>query len=129
MTKPEEIRRHRNLEQAALAAYLAANPSMTARDFKGKGFGPFAPFDKHHVGPGEKPWHKLDREQVRKAATSEKARFLSKGERQAAGRDPGLVWDEQAGAYRRRADAPPHPSLPSPGGAQGEGAANVTGPA
>lgn len=106
-------------EPDALPAYLATNPNMTARDYKGKGFDIFHPFDKHYVEPGEKPWHKLDPEQVRVAATSDKARFLSKGVRQAAGRDPGLVWDEKAGAYRRRDNTLPAPPLASDGHTDG----------
>lgn len=94
-------------EQTDAEAFLAANPDKTLRDYKGKGFNYFHPFDKHLVLEGEKPWHKLDKKQVREAATSDKARFLSKGERQAAGRDPALVWDERTRSYRRRVDTAP----------------------
>ena len=97
-------------ESSPLDAYLAANPDKTARDFKGKGFDTFHPFDKDHVGPNEQPWHKLNPVAVRDAATTEKARFLTKGERQAAARDPGLIWDEANRTYCRRADIAPHPS-------------------
>ena len=106
-------------DQASLAAYLAAHPNMTARDFKGKGFDAFHPFDKDYVAPGELPWHTLDPEQVRAAATSEKARFLSKAVRQAAGRDPELVFDDLTGSYRRRSDTPPAPSRATGGCVEG----------
>ncbi|WP_326525521.1 hypothetical protein [Sphingomonas sp.] len=96
-------------------SYLAANPGQTARDYKGKGFDEFHPFLKHHVTPGERAWDKLNPIEVRRAATTEKARFLSRGERQAAGRDPGLVWDERSRSYRLRADIPPAPPE-GPGG-------------
>lgn len=87
-------------DPAALAAFLAANPAMTPRDFKGKGFGAFAPFDPHHVGPKELPWREQDRREVRALAITYPARFLTKGVRQAAARDAGLTWDEVTGRYR-----------------------------
>lgn len=83
-----------------LAAYLAANPALTPRDYKGKGFGPFAPFDPHHVSEAEKPWRDRDKREVRALAITYPARFLSKGARQAAARDPGLSWDEASRRYR-----------------------------
>lgn len=102
-------------DSTALDTYLAANPDKTARDFKGKGFDTFAPFDKDHVRSNEQPWHKLNPVAVRDAATTEKARFLTKGERQAAARDPGLIWDEATRSYCRGVAIPPHPQEPASG--------------
>lgn len=113
-------------EPAALERFLADNPAMTARDWKGKGFHAFNPFDKHYVHPNELPWDKLDRDEVRRLATSEKARFLTRGQRMAAGRDPGLEWDERTRSYRLKADATPAPS-PVAGAPDGEGASKVRG--
>jgi hypothetical protein len=108
-----------------LDRYLAANPGMTARDWKGKGFTKHSPFDKHYVAPGEPPWDQLDRDEVRLLATRNKARFLSRGQRMAAGRDPGLVWDERSLSYRLSAEATPAPSLATEGRREGEGGQNV----
>jgi hypothetical protein len=102
-----------NTDLSALDAYLTANPDKSARDFKGKGFDTFAPFDKDHVLSNEQPWHKLNPVAVRDAATTEKARFLTKGERQAAARDPGLVWVEATRSYCRRVAMLPHPQEPA----------------
>ncbi|WP_294275081.1 hypothetical protein [uncultured Sphingomonas sp.] len=81
----------------ALASYLAANPGKTVRDWKGKDW---VAFDKFYVGPGEVPFDRLDRDQVRYQADGVPARFLPRNVRQAAGRDPGMVWDEASRAYR-----------------------------
>jgi hypothetical protein len=94
-----------------LVRFLADSPAMSVRDWKGKGFHKFAPFDKDYVAPGEVPWHKLDRDDVRRLAISTKARFLSRNERMAAGRDPGLIWDERTRSYRLRAGTTPPPPL------------------
>ena len=102
-----------NTDLSTLDAYLAANPDKTPRDFKGKGFDTFHPFNKDHVGPNEQPWDRLNPVAVRDAATTEKARFLTKGERQAAARDPGLIWDEATRSYCRRGATPPHPPEPA----------------
>jgi hypothetical protein len=83
-----------------LTAFLAKRPAMTVRDYKGKGFGAHAPFDRTFAFTGEKPWHALDPRDVREAATSEKARFLPRSYRQAAARDDALEWDEERRAYR-----------------------------
>ena len=88
---------------AGLAAFLAQRPAMTPRDYKGKGFGPHAPFDRTFVSPSEKPWHELNTRDVREAATSDKARFLPRSYRQAAARDEALEWDEERRCYRLRA--------------------------
>jgi hypothetical protein len=94
---------------------------MTPRDYKGKGFTEFAPFDRHYVGAGELPWDKLDRDEVRRLATSEKARFLPRSYRMAAGRDPGLIWDDRIRSYRLVGDDAPAP----PTASDGEGASKV----
>ena len=87
-----------------------------ARDAKGKDT---ALFDRTFVGPDEKPWHDLDPAQVRYRAMSVPAVLLSKGERQAAGRDAGLEWDEATRTYRPRRKANPPPPLANVGNAEG----------
>jgi hypothetical protein len=109
-------------DPADLASFLASHPAMTARDWKGKGFHRFAPFDKDYVAPGEVPWHKLDRDFVRRLAITTKARFLSRNERMAAGRDPGLIWDERTRSYRLRLGTTPPPPLAIGRAAEGGGA-------
>ena len=110
-----------------LERYLAANPGMTTRDYKGKGFNEFAPFEKDFVRPNEEPWQSLDREEVRRQATSGKARYLPRNVRQAASRDPGLEWDAQALAYRLRSVAPYGLSPGREAGNAGEGGKKVEG--
>lgn len=89
-----------------------------ALDAKGKDT---ALFDRTLVAPNAKPWHALDPAQVRYRATTTPAVLLTKGERQAAARDPGLEWDETKRTYRpRRAGSPP-PPLATGGNAEGPG--------
>lgn len=88
-----------------------------ARDPKGKDT---VPFDRTLVGPNEKPWHDLNPAQVRYRATTVPAVLLSKSERQAAGRDAGLEWDEAKRTYRPRRAATPAP-LPATGDSAGAG--------
>ena len=114
-------------DREELACFLSDNPAMSARDWKGKGFHAFNPFDKYHVSPGERPWDALDRDEVRRLATRTKARFLPRSARMAAGRDPGLEWDERTRSYRLRADATPAPS-PVAGEVDGEGGEKVGKP-
>lgn len=97
----------------ALAKYLASNPSMTPRDFKGKGFHAFRPFDPRAFNANEVPWDRLDREAVRKLAIREKARFLPHNVRQAAARDPGLTFNERTRSYELAPGTPLHPSPPT----------------
>ena len=111
--------------QAGLERYLAANPGMTAREWKGKGFHEYNPFDKDHVREGEKPWHELDPAEVRQIAIGTKARYLTKGQRQAAARDPGLIWDAVSLAYCLRSDGPPSPSTVAGRFAKAEGVLKV----
>lgn len=96
-------------ENERMRAWLDANPAMTVRDWKGKGFTEFSPFDPHYVAPGEKPFDKLTKRELaemRALATSTKARFMPKNYRQAAARDPELVWDEARREYQLRSPPP-----------------------
>lgn len=110
-----------------LDRYLAANPAQTARDWKGKGFTKYAPFDKYYVGAGELPCEELCPIEVRKLATKEKARFLARNVRMAAARDPGLIWDDRTRSYRLRAEATPAPQEAKGGVSISEGASKVPG--
>lgn len=85
-------------------------------DAKGKDT---ALFDRTLVAPNAKPWHALDRAQVRYRATTTPAVLLSKGERQAAARDPGLEWDEDQRTYRARRLGSPPPPLATSGNTEG----------
>lgn len=107
---PSDGRSREKGEPISLAAYLAANPGMTKREFEGKGFHKYNPFDCDYVRPGEKPWHALNRAEVRARAIGTKARYMPKGFRQAAARDPGLYFDPTTLAYCLRLDGPPSPS-------------------
>lgn len=91
-------------EGEELRTFLLANPGMTVRDWKGKG--PSVPFD---AEPGEKLWHRLKRAEVRDAATRAFARELPRNLRQAAARDPGLIWNHLARKYRKRLPSDPQP--------------------
>lgn len=79
-------------------------------------------FDRTYIKSGERPWHELDKAQVRYRATTVPAVLLSKGERMAAGRDAGLEWDEAKRTYRPRRAATPAPRAAAGGGVEGEGA-------
>ena len=79
-------------------------------------------FDRTYAKPGERPWHELDKAQVRYRATTVPAVLLSKGERMAAGRDAGLEWDEAKRTYRPRRATPPAPRAATGDHAEGEGA-------
>jgi hypothetical protein len=101
---------HSEPDRSHLARFLRANPGMTVRDWKGKG--PVVPAE---PVLGEKPWHRLKPEQVRHDAIRATARDLPRNVRQAAARDPGLIWNPLARKYRLR--------LPSePAGEEGKGA-------
>jgi len=93
---------------AKLPDYLRANPGHTVRDYKG--MGPVVPVE---AEPGEKPWRKLSAAEVRNAAVAASARDLPRNVRQAAARDPGLIWNPLARKYRLR--------LPSDPSAEGRG--------
>ncbi len=89
-----------------------------AADAKGKDT---ALFDRTLVAPNAKPWHALNPAQVRYRATTTPAVLLSKGERQAAARDPGLEWDEAKRTYRPRRVGSPPPPLTTGGNVEGQG--------
>ena len=91
-------------DRGELAAYLRANPGQTARDWKGKGRS--LPFDAQR---GEAPWSKLKADDVRSAAIAASARDLPQNIRQAAARDPGLIWNPLARKYRLRLNTDPLP--------------------
>lgn len=89
-------------EFAKLPDYLRANPGHTVRDYKG--LGPVVPDE---AEMGEKPWHRLGAEEVREAAVTASARDLPRNVRQAAARDPGLIWNPLARKYRLRQPGDP----------------------
>lgn len=91
-------------ERSELARFLRANPGMTVRDWKGKG--PSLPVD---AQPSERHWAKLSPREVRKAAAIASARDLPCNVRQAAGRDPALIWNPLARKYRLRLPSDPLP--------------------
>jgi hypothetical protein len=98
---------------------------MTPRDFKGKGFSRFAPFDPYYVGLNEPPWNTLDQADVRRLAVREKARFLPRCFRMAAARDPGLIWCSRSRSYCIRDEGAPAPQEATGGDADREGALKV----
>lgn len=91
-----ELRGRSGEERADAEAYLRTHPGMSIRDWKAKGY-PMSLGE-----PGEDEWADLDADQVRAAATRQPARLLARNVRQAAGRDPSLVWNPLARRYRRR---------------------------
>lgn len=91
-------------ERSELSGFLRANPGMTVRDWKGKG--PSIPID---ARPGEAAWPKLPIQAVREAAASAVARDLPCNVRQAAARDPALIWNPLARKYRLRLPSDPLP--------------------
>jgi hypothetical protein len=91
-----ELRGRSGTERTEAEAFLRANPGMSVRDWKGKGF-PMSLGE-----PDQEDWSDLDPDQVREAATRQPARLLARNVRQAAGRDPSLVWNPLARRYRRR---------------------------
>lgn len=93
-------------ERSELARFLRSNPGMTVRDWKGKG--PTLP---HDAAPGEAHWAKLSASEVRDAAANAFARDLPRNVRQAAGRDPALIWNPLARKYRRRLPTDPLPGV------------------
>jgi hypothetical protein len=111
-----------------LARYLAANPAMTPRDFKGKGFSRFQPFNPHYVGLNEPAWNTLDRGEVRRLAVREKARFLPRCVRMAAARDPGLIWCPRTRSYCIRDESAPASQEATGWTPDREGAKNVSRP-
>ncbi|MXP48434.1 hypothetical protein GRI43_13655 [Altererythrobacter luteolus] len=100
------IRGRPDNEALELRTYLLNNPGKTVRDWKGRG--PSVPIE---AQPGEKHWNWLRKADVHDAATTAFARELPRNIRQAAARDPGLIWNRLARKYRKRL-----PSDPPPGG-------------
>lgn len=94
-------------ERSELSSYLLANPGHTVRDWKGKG--PSSPCD---ADPWEKPWSRLRPELVRSTAIAAPARQLPRNIRQAASRDPALIWNP-LGKYRLRLPDDPLPGVKS----------------
>ncbi len=92
-----QVRGREGDERDDLEAYLRTYPGRSVADWKGKAL--TAPVD---ALPWEKPWHKLNRDEVRDAATRSLARDLPLNIRKAAGRDPGLIWNDYARKYRAR---------------------------
>lgn len=91
-------------DRSDLARFLRANPGMTVRDWKGKG--PSTPLDAERW---EKPWNRLKSAEVRAEAVLWFARELPRNLRQAAARDPGLIWNTMARKYRLRLPTDPAP--------------------
>lgn len=89
-------------ERSELEGFLRANPGMTVRDWKG--LGPSVPVEAEQW---EKPWHRLKPEEVRAEAVRRFARELPRNVRQAAARDPALIWNDLAHKYRRRLPSDP----------------------
>lgn len=89
---------------ADLPDYLRRNPGHTVRDYKGKG--PVVPIA---AEPREKHWQKLKADEVRATATTQSARDLPRNVRQAAARDPGLIWNPLARKYRLSLPTDPLP--------------------
>lgn len=91
-------------EFADLEAYLRAFPGRSVRDWKGKGLP--SPRD---AKVWEKPWQKLDPNEVRDAAVRSIARDLPRNIRQGAAHHPDLVWNKFARKYRLRVPTDPAP--------------------
>lgn len=97
-----QVRGREGDERDDLEAYLRTYPGRSVADWKGKALS--APVD---ALPWEKPWHKLNPAEVRDAATRSLARDLPLNIRKAAGRDPGLIWNDYARKYRARLASDP----------------------
>jgi hypothetical protein len=89
-------------DRSDLERFLRANPGMTVGDWKGSG--PVIPAD---AEGWEKPWSRLKVEEVRAEAVRHFARELPRNLRQAAARDPGLIWNALARKYRVRLPSDP----------------------
>lgn len=91
-------------DRSDLARFLRANPGKTVRDWKGKG--PSTPPEPQRW---EQSWSRLKATEVRQSAVSAFARDLPHNVRQAAARDPGLIWNPLARKYRLRLPSDPQP--------------------
>ena len=78
--------------RSEIERYLRRHPGHTIRDWKGKGDPDYLRPDH----PREESWHKLKVLEVRALATTEIARCLPANVRQAAARDPALIWNPLA---------------------------------
>lgn len=110
----EALRGRTGTERAEVERYLRDHPGEDIRDWKGK-------CDRWHLPqakPEEQPWETLSLAHVRALATRELARRLPRNIRQAAARDPCLIWNELARRYR----------LKRPDDCDGEGEQNVPEP-
>jgi len=99
-----QLRGWGEVERADLEAYLRRFPGHSVGDWKAKGL--TCPLD---AEPHAKPWWKLKPAEVREAGTRTIARDLPRNVRQAAGRDPGLIWNPLARKYRLRLPSDPPP--------------------
>jgi len=89
-------------DRSELERFLRANPGLTVGDWKGSG--PVVPADAQRW---EKPWRLLPSDAVKEEAARHFARELPRNLRQAAARDPGLIWNPLARKYRLRTPADP----------------------
>lgn len=96
-------------DRESLERFLRTNPGKTVGDWKGKG--PVVPVDAEEW---EKPWHRLKAEEVQQEAVRYFARELPHNLRQAAARDPALIWNPVARKYRLRLPSDPPAEAPSP---------------
>jgi len=97
-----QLRGWGEVERAELESYLRRIPGHSVADWKAKGL--THPLDGE---PHEKPWWKLKPEEVREEATRTISRDLPRNIRQAASRDPGLIWNPLARKYRLRLPSDP----------------------
>lgn len=92
-------------DRSDLECYLRAHPGHSLRDWKGK-----SAVHLSGAAIGEKPWSSLKPVAVRELATGRLARDLPLNVRQAAARDPELVWNPLARKYRLRVPGDPSPT-------------------
>ena len=104
-----QITDRREPERSELEQYLRDHPGQSVRDWKAKPLPCPVP-----VAIGERAWSALDASDVRAAATRHIARELPRSVRQAAGRDPGLVWNRLASKYRMRVPTDAKPEAENP---------------
>lgn len=105
-------------------AFLRAHPGSSVRDWKGKGHEAPAP-----ASEDEAAWASLDPNEVRDRATATVARLLTRNIRQAAGRDPSLIWNPLARKYRLRLASEEARDGPEQDGGAGRAAATPYGAA
>ena len=91
-------------ERGDLERYLRRFPGHSVRDWKGKGLP--CPLD---ADERERPWRRLKAAEVQIEATKCISRELPRNLRQAAARDPALIWNPLARKYRLRLPSDPLP--------------------